>query len=133
MSNEIRVIDEVGQVANVSQLRSKAFISELTNEDLENVAYTAKALKNPIKNIDDEVKKRLANGSQFVHISTSEVSKQTLASDDDKVKQAFYNKYGLAAFVVKSPTQLKKQFGESIQADLDKVVVYSTQNRVKYD
>ncbi|AWW98040.1 hypothetical protein ACFIU9_08260 [Oenococcus oeni] len=133
MSNEIRIIDQDGVTASVAQLRSKAFVSELTNEDLENVAYTAKALKNPIKNIDDEVKKRLTNGSQFVHISTSEVSKQTLASDDDKVKQAFYNKYGLAAFVVKSPTQLKKQFGESIQADLDKVVVYSTQNRVKYD
>ncbi|MHA5139660.1 hypothetical protein R5P86_04445 [Oenococcus oeni] len=133
MSNEIRIIDQDGVTASVAQLRSKAFVSELTNEDLENVAYTAKALKNPIKNIDDEVKKRLANGSQFVHISTSEVSKQTLASDDDKVKQAFYNKYGLAAFVVKSPTQLKKQFGESIQADLDKVVVYITQNRVKYD
>ncbi|MHA5150871.1 hypothetical protein R5P98_08055, partial [Oenococcus oeni] len=125
MSNEIRIIDQDGVTASVAQLRSKAFVSELTNEDLENVAYTAKALKNPIKNIDDEVKKRLANGSQFVHISTSEVSKQTLASDDDKVKQAFYNKYGLAAFVVKSPTQLKKQFGESIQADLDKVVVFS--------
>ncbi|MHA5107698.1 hypothetical protein R5O26_08700, partial [Oenococcus oeni] len=124
MSNEIRIIDQDGVTASVAQLRSKAFVSELTNEDLENVAYTAKALKNPIKNIDDEVKKRLANGSQFVHISTSEVSKQTLASDDDKVKQAFYNKYGLAAFVVKSPTQLKKQFGESIQDDLDKVIVY---------
>ncbi|MFT8753281.1 MAG: hypothetical protein ABF750_09300 [Oenococcus oeni] len=133
MSNEIRVIDEVGQVANVSQLRSKAFVSELSNEDLENVAYTAKALKSPIKNIDDEVKKRLANGSQFVHISTSEVSKQTLAIDDDRIKQAFYNKYGLGAFVVKSPTQLKKEFGEKIQADLDKVVVYTKQNRVKYD
>ncbi|OIL07625.1 hypothetical protein ATW91_09580, partial [Oenococcus oeni] len=126
-------IDQDGVTASVAQLRSKAFVSELTNEDLENVAYTAKALKNPIKNIDDEVKKRLANGSQFVHISTSEVSKQTLASDDDKVKQAFYNKYGLAAFVVKSPTQLKKQFGESIQDDLDKVIVFSKQNRVKYD
>ncbi|MHA5203533.1 hypothetical protein R5R51_05960, partial [Oenococcus oeni] len=131
--NEIRIIDQDGVTASVAQLRSKAFVSELTNEDLENVAYTAKALKNPIKNIDDEVKKRLANGSQFVHISTSEVSKQTLASDDDKVKQAFYNKYGLAAFVVKSPTQLKKEFGEKIQADLDKVVVFSKQNRVKYD
>ncbi|MHA5175019.1 hypothetical protein, partial [Oenococcus oeni] len=131
--NEIRIIDQDGVTASVAQLRSKAFISELTNEDLENVAYTAKALKNPIKNIDDEVKKRLINGSQFVHISTSEVSKQTLASDDDKVKQAFYNKYGLAAFVVKSPTQLKKEFGEKIQADLDKVVVFSKQNRVKYD
>ncbi|OIM00204.1 hypothetical protein ATX49_11500, partial [Oenococcus oeni] len=130
---EIRIIDQDGVTASVAQLRSKAFVSELTNEDLENVAYTAKALKNPIKNIDDEVKKRLANGSQFVHISTSEVSKQTLASDDDKVKQAFYNKYGLAAFVVKSPTQLKKEFGEKIQADLDKVVVFSKQNRVKYD
>ncbi|WP_080485345.1 hypothetical protein [Oenococcus oeni] len=126
-------MDQDGVTASVAQLRSKAFVSELTNEDLENVAYTAKALKNPIKNIDDEVKKRLANGSQFVHISTSEVSKQTLASDDDKVKQAFYNKYGLAAFVVKSPTQLKKQFGESIQDDLDKVIVFSKQNRVKYD
>ncbi|PDH91669.1 hypothetical protein AO466_08050 [Oenococcus oeni] len=133
MSNEIRIIDQDGVTASVAQLRSKAFVSELTNEDLENVAYTAKALKNPIKNIDDEVKKRLANGSQFVHISTSEVSKQTLASDDDKVKQAFYNKYGLAAFVVKSPTQLKKEFGEKIQADLDKVIVFSKQNRVKYD
>ncbi len=133
MSNEIRIIDQDGVTASVAQLRSKAFVSELTNEDLENVAYTAKALKNPIKNIDDEVKKRLANGSQFAHISTSEVSKQTLASDDDKVKQAFYNKYGLAAFVVKSPTQLKKEFGEKIQADLDKVVVFSKQNRVKYD
>ncbi|OIL58339.1 hypothetical protein ATX23_09245 [Oenococcus oeni] len=133
MSNEIRIIDQDGVTASVAQLRSKAFVSELTNEDLEDIAYTAKALKSPIKNIDDEVKKRLANGSQFVHISTSEVSKQTLASDDDKVKQAFYNKYGLAAFVVKSPTQLKKQFGESIQDDLDKVIVYITQNRVKYD
>ncbi|MFT8329410.1 MAG: hypothetical protein ABF619_06460 [Oenococcus oeni] len=133
MSNEIRIIDQDGVTASVAQLRSKAFISELTNEDLESVAYTAKALKSPIKNIDDEVKKRLANGSQFVHISTSEVTKQNLASDDDKVKQAFYNKYGLAAFIVKSPTQLKKEFGEKIQADLDKVVVFSKQSRVKYD
>ncbi|MDN6899544.1 hypothetical protein [Oenococcus sicerae] len=133
MSNEIRVIDELGQVITVAQLRDKHFVSDLSNEDLEAVAYTAKALKNPIKNIDDEIKKRLTNGTQFVHISTSEVSKQTLDSDDDKVKQAFYNKYGLAAFVVKSPTQLKKQFGESIQDDLDKVIVYITQNRVQYE
>ncbi|KGH66816.1 hypothetical protein X291_02265 [Oenococcus oeni IOEB_C23] len=133
MSNEIRVIDEVGQVANVSQLRSKAFISELSNEDLESIAYTIKALKNPIKNVEDETKKRLINGSQFVHIHLTEANRQLLNGDNDQTKKKFYQKYGLDAFVLKSPTQLKKKFGDVIQEDLDGVVVYEKQSRVKFD
>ncbi len=133
MTNEIRIVDQYGVTASVAQLRDKKFVSQLSNEDLENIAYTAKALKNPIKNIDDEIKARLTAGTQFVHISYTEATHQLLDGDDPKVKQAFYNKYGLDALVVKSPTQLKKLFGEAIQEDLDRVVIYDKQNRVKFD
>lgn len=133
MSNEIRIIDQDGVTASVAQLRSKAFVSELTNEDLENVAYTIKALKNPIKNVEDETKKRLINGSQFVHIHLTEANRQLLNGDNEQIKKEFYQKYGLDAFVLKSPTQLKKKFGDVIQEDLDDVVVYEKQSRVKFD
>ncbi len=133
MSNEIRVVDELGQVITVPQLRDKSFLKHLPDDDLESIAYTAKTLKNPIKNIDDEIKTRLSKGAQFVHISQVETTRQLVDNDNDQTKADFYKKYGLEAFVLKTPAQLKKQFGESIKEDLDRIVVYEKSNRVKYD
>lgn len=133
MANEITIIDDFGQNFGLSLLNDKEQLQGLTNEQLEDLVYLIKHLKVGISNVDKELKGRLDDGSQFKHISYGESSRQELPADDDKVKQAFYNKYGLDALVVKSPTQLKKQFGATIQEDLDKVVIHKTQNRVKYD
>lgn len=133
MANEIRIVDEYGATATVAQLRDKKFVAGLSNDDLEAVAYTAKALKSPLKNIEDETKKRLQDGQQFTHISLTEARRQNIAQDDEKLKKAFVKKYGWGAVQVKTPTALKREFGEAIQEDLDKVVVYDTQQRAKFD
>ncbi|MFW6741491.1 hypothetical protein ACODRN_04865 [Leuconostoc mesenteroides] len=133
MANEITIIDDFGQKFGLSIMTDDTQLKQLDNATFEDLVYLIKYLKNGIKKTDAELKSRLDNGAQFKHISYGESSKQELPADDNKVKQAFYNKYGLDALVVKSPTQLKKQFGATIQEDLDKVVIHKTQNRVNYD
>jgi hypothetical protein len=133
MTNEIRLVDEWGTPTTITDLRKPEYLENLDTERLEDLAYTAKALATPIKNINNEVKARLDVGTQFVHITQTESHTKSLAQDDEKLKKAFVKKYGWDAVQVKTPTALKKQFGEAIQEDLDKVVVYDTQKRVKYD
>lgn len=133
MANEITIIDDFGQNFGLSLLNDKEQLQGLTNEQLEDLVYLIKHLKNGIYKVDKELKERLDSGSQFKHITYGESKTQSLAQDDEKIKKEFVKKYGWAAVEVKSPTKLKKEFGTEIQDDLDKVVVYDTQKRVKYE
>lgn len=133
MANEITIIDDFGQNFGLSLLNDKEQLQGLTNEQLEDLVYLIKYLKGGISNVDKELKERLDNGSQFKHISYGESKKVSIDKDNNKNKKDFVNNYGWAAVEVKSPKQLKDLFGEKIQDDLDKVVVYDTQKRVKYE
>ncbi|MGX9816654.1 hypothetical protein [Leuconostoc mesenteroides] len=133
MANEITIIDDFGQNFGLSLLNDKEQLQGLTNEQLEDLVYLIKHLKVGISNVDKELKGRLDDGSQFKHITYGESKTQSLAKDDEKIKKAFVKKHGWESVEVKSPKQLKDLFGEKIQDDLDKVVVYDTQKRVKYE
>ncbi|ADG41455.1 prophage pi3 protein 50 [Leuconostoc kimchii IMSNU 11154] len=133
MTNEVTVINEWGEAYTIDMLRDKKVVENMSADALHDLAYAIKALKTPIKNVEDAVKKKLDDGVEIKGISYTEASKQMLSSDDEALKKAFVKKYGWDAVQVKTPAQLKKRFGTDIQEDLDKVVVYETQNRVKYD
>ncbi|OIL89939.1 hypothetical protein [Oenococcus oeni] len=136
MSNELQIVDTNGEVLSIdnviTKLNDKAYLASLADEQIEQLAYIVQSIKSPTKKIDDELKTRLVKGNQFNHISLTEYQRTTI-KDTEENRNTFYKKYGLDAFVFRTPAQLKKKFGESIQDDLDKVIVCSTQNRVKYD
>lgn len=133
MTNEVTVINEWGEAYTLDMLRDKKTVENLSPEALHDLAYAIKSLKAPIKNVEDAVKKKLDEGVEIKGISYTEANKAMMAADDEKLKKAFVKKYGWGAVQVKSPTQLKKQYGEPIEEDLEKVVVYETQKRVKYE
>ncbi|WP_061515064.1 hypothetical protein [Leuconostoc mesenteroides] len=133
MANEITIIDDFGQKFGLSIMTDDVQLKQLDNTTFEDLVYLIKYLKSGIKKTDAELKSRLDNGTQFKHISYGESNKQSLAQDDEALKKAFVKKYGWQAVEVKTPTKLKKEFGETIQEDLDKVVVHETQKRVKYE
>lgn len=133
MTNEVTVINEWGEAYTLEMLRDKKTVENLSPEALHDLAYAIKSLKAPIKNVEDAVKKKLDEGVEIKDISYTEANKAMLAADDEKLKKAFVKKYGWGAVQVKTPTQLKKLYGEAIDEDLEKVVVYETQKRVKYE
>lgn len=133
MTNEVTVINEWGEAYTLDMLRDKKTVEKLSPEALHDLAYAIKALKAPIKNVEDAVKKKLDEGVEIKGISYTEANKAMLSADDEKLKKAFVKKYGWGAVQVKTPTQLKKLYGEAIDEDLEKVVVYETQKRVKYE
>lgn len=133
MTNEITVVNEWGEAYALDMLRDKKKVDNLSPEALHDLAYAIKSLKAPIKNVEDAVKKKLDEGVEIKGISYTEANKVMLSADDEKLKKAFVKKYGWGAVQVKTPTQLKKLYGEAIDEDLEKVVVYETQKRVKYE
>lgn len=133
MTNEVTVINEWGEAYTLDMLRDKKTVDNLSPETLHDLAYAIKSLKAPIKNVEDAVKKKLDEGVEIKGISYTEANKAMLSADDEKLKKAFVKKYGWGAVQVKTPTQLKKLYGEAIDEDLEKVVVYETQKRVKYE
>lgn len=133
MTNEVTVINEWGEAYTLDMLRDKKTVDNLSPEALHDLAYAIKSLKAPIKNVEDAVKKKLDEGVEIKGISYTEANKAMLSADDEKLKKAFVKKYGWGAVQVKTPTQLKKLYGEAIDEDLEKVVVYETQKRVKYE
>lgn len=133
MTNEVTVINEWGEAYTLDMLRDKKTVEKMSAESLHDLAYAIKYLKTPMKNVEDAVKAKLDDGVEIKDISYTEATRKSLAADDEKLKKAFVKKYGWDAVQVKTPTQLKNIFGEEIDEDLEKVVVYETQKRVKYE
>lgn len=133
MTSELMIVDDDGQSFGLSFLRDERALASLDKRTFEELVYRKKELEGSFKKIDKELKSRLDDGIEFDHIKYGESSKQILNIDSKELKERFAKKYGIDAFVLKSPTQLKKQFGESIEEDLEKVVVYETQKRLKFE
>lgn len=133
MTNEVTVINEWGEAYTLDMLRDKKTVEKMSAEALHDLAYAIKSLKTPMKNVEEAVKAKLDDGVDIKGISYTEATRKSLAADDEKLKMAFVKKYGWGAVQVKTPTQLEKQYGEAIKEDLEKVVIYDTQKKVKYD
>lgn len=133
MANEVTVINEWGEAYTLDMLRDKKTVAKMSADALHDLAYAIKSLKTPMKNVEDAVKAKLDDGVEIKGISYTESTRKSLAVDDEKLKMDFVEKYGWGAVQVKTPTQLEKQYGEAIKEDLEKVVIYDTQKRVKYE
>lgn len=131
MTHEMMIVNAYGEPTPVSEMLSKEYLDGLTTEQAESLAYQAKELKRPLKNVEDMIKERLNEGKQFKNISYS-TSKRSAVDQSDETKMAFVKKYGWGAVSVNTPAQLKREFGKAIEEDLEKVIVYSEQKRLTY-
>ncbi|KRN75648.1 hypothetical protein IV73_GL000138 [Weissella kandleri] len=120
--NELKIVTEFGEIYGMSQL-TKQQIANMSNDQLEEFAYISKYIEPTFKAAKDELKRRFETGQKFNHAQYTESMRATIP-DNEKNKQAFFKKYGLDAFAIKTPKQLKTKFGEDIESDLDKVTVY---------
>lgn len=132
MAHETMIVNAYGEPTTQSQLLDMDYLNRLTSEQKEALAYEAKELKKPLKNVDEMVKHHLENGGQFKHISYSKTNRAAV-DQSEETKKEFVKKYGWAAVSVNTPAQLKREFGKAIEQDLEKVTVYSEQNRIKYE
>lgn len=132
MANELMIVDQWGEKLGIQDLNDKKFLENITPQQLENIAYRIKEINPAFKKVDEVLKERLKNGVQFPHISFSETKRSDI-DQSEQTKIAFVKKYGWDAVEVKSPAKLKRKYGEDIQPDLDKVTVYTTSQRLKYE
>lgn len=131
MAHELTLVSAYGEPTTVAQLLSPEYLNHLDDKQVEDLAYQVKEFKKPFKNVEETVKKRLDNGVHFENISYT-TAKRSAVDQSDETKMAFVKKYGWGAVSVNTPAQLKREFGKAIEEDLEKVTVYSEQNRVKY-
>lgn len=120
--NELKIVTEFGEKFGLSEL-TKENIAKMSNEQLEEFAYISKYIEPTFKAAKEELKTRFESGQQFKHAQYTESMRATIP-DNDQNREAFYKKYGLKAFAIKSPAQLKKTLGDEVEIDLDKVTVY---------
>ncbi|CAH1855819.1 hypothetical protein [Convivina praedatoris] len=132
MANELMIVDQWGEKFGVKDLNDKKFLENITPQQLENIAYRKKEIDPALKKVDEVLKERLNKGEQFPHICFSETERSDI-DQSEQTKIAFVKKYGWDAVEVKSPAKLKRKYGEDIQQDLDKVIVYTTGQRLKYE
>ncbi|PVY81996.1 hypothetical protein [Convivina intestini] len=132
MDNELMIVDQWGEKFGVQDLNDKKFLENITPQQLENIAYRKKEIGIAFKKVDEVLKERLHQGEQFPHIIFSETKRANI-DQSEQTKKAFVKKYGWDAVQVKTPKQLKEKYGEDIQPDLDKVTVYTTSQRLKYE
>lgn len=129
--NDLKIITADGEKIEFSTL-TKDVLAQTSDEAIAELAHYLKRVTALAKNVDAEVKGRLDDGKKLNGISYTKRTKQTLPQSIEN-KNAFVKKYGIAAFDIKSPTQLKKVFGEQIEDDLSKVVVLEEGKSIKYE
>ncbi|MHB9627354.1 hypothetical protein ACX9YQ_07525 [Weissella cibaria] len=130
--NEITLINEDGEKMTFANMVPAA-LEKTDNESLEELGYMAKILKARFKDIDAEIKKRLEDGQQFGRVEYVERNKKMIPQDDNDLKQQFIFKYGYDAVELKSPMQLRKQFGKAIEEDLEAITIFDMTNAVKWN
>ncbi|MHD0286822.1 hypothetical protein [Weissella tructae] len=129
--NELRVIDEMGQAYPIQDITAE-HLKKLNDEDAEQLAYAFKFMKKAMKSVEEDYRNRLLNGSQMWRATLTTATKKEIP-DTLPIKQAFFNEYGLDAFELKSPTKLKKQFGERVEEHIEKVVSETEVKKVKWN
>jgi hypothetical protein len=129
--NELRVIDEMGQAYPIQDITAE-HLKKLSDEDLEQLAYAFKFLEKPVKEVSKEYKERVKNGSEMWKSSLKVSTKKEIPNSQNN-KEAFFRKYGLDAFDIKSPTKLKEAFGQRVEEDIDKVVLKTEVKTVRWN
>ncbi|MCW0953271.1 hypothetical protein OIT44_04170 [Weissella ceti] len=131
MSNELRIIDEMGQAYPIQDITAE-HLAKLSDDDLEQLAYAFRFLEKPTKVVKEGYRDRLLNGAKMWKATVATSIKKDIP-DTLPIKQAFLNEYGLDAFELKSPTKLKKQFGQRVEEHIEKVVKETKIKKVKWN
>ncbi|SKA13594.1 hypothetical protein SAMN02745116_02535 [Pilibacter termitis] len=129
---EIKTLEvdmETGEV-NVFKCNTPRDVENLSDDKLQDFLLEARHIQSLMKKGDEEVKKRLDNGHTFSRIGYGNQTRTNLA-DVESVKKRIVKKYGWNAVVLPSLNQLKRMYGESIEADLEEVIVYKNINVLK--
>jgi len=133
MANEVTVVNEWGEAYTLDMLRDKKTVENMSAESLHDLAYAIKSLKAPMKNVEEAVKSKLDEGAEIKGISYTNYEKKTVTKPSNKKLRELVLKYGWDVVTLKTPKQLQDRFGEDIKKDLEDIVVYETQKRVKYE
>lgn len=118
--NEPILITDMGEKITPDLLEN---IDKMNDEQLVELTRYSKLATNLLSKPEKELKKRMDAQGEVAGLKYKDETRGVIPENDAN-KQAFMNKYGLDAFDIKSPKQLKDKFGSDIQEDLDKVVVY---------
>ncbi|MBS0950365.1 hypothetical protein JK159_08350 [Weissella minor] len=131
--NEPILITDMGEKIT-PEMFEKDYIKSLSDEQAVEFARFCKLMKSlldlPVKDVERRAKENEDGVVGKVHYKP--IKPKTVISDTEETKQAFWNKYGWKAFDIKSETQLKKEFGESIKEDISKVATYQEQQRLDW-
>jgi len=126
------IVNDYGEKIDMQQLHSE-MLDETDVQSLEELAYEMKRWQALFKNVESEVKLRLARDpAAFEHVRYGE-RKSTVLPDTQPVKELFAKEFGIDAFELKSPTKLRKQFGASVEERLAELTETTLTAVLKYD
>nr|DAU05702.1 MAG TPA: hypothetical protein [Caudoviricetes sp.] len=93
-------------------------VQTIDDDTLENAMYYVKMFGGKFDILTKEFNRRVKEqGKEFTSVQL--VNRETKkVKDSETIKKALVNKYGWEAVSTKSPTQLAKQFGAEVIADL---------------
>ncbi|MCB6841028.1 hypothetical protein LIX87_08575 [Weissella viridescens] len=126
--NEPILITDMGEKITPDLLEN---IDKMNDEQLVELTRYSKLATNLLSKPEKELKKRLDARGEVAGMKYKDETRGIIPENDAN-KKAFMNKYGLDAFQIKTPKQLKDKFGSDIQSDLDKVVVYKHIKKVDW-
>lgn len=124
MTYEIRTFGEVTDIetGEVYTL-TPSDVEDLDNKTLELGAEAFKRFKKVGEAFENTIKKRLEKGDTFKNVKFGKPSKKTIVIDDNARKRELVIKHGWDCVVLKSPTELKKIYGNKIEDDIEDLVI----------
>lgn len=118
------IVNEDGELIPLNQAINKKNIKDVSDEKLEDIAYTVKMFDPQINIVKAEMKQRAKDGHSFSRYILSDRANNKLDTDNNVFKQEMQLKYGWDALEVKSATQLKRQFGDQVTQDIERHTVH---------
>lgn len=129
--NEPILITDMGEKITPEMI-SKSNVEKMSDDQIVELSRYLKLAMKQLGTPEKELKKRLDKQGNVSGITYDTSTTRGEIPENDVNKQAFFKKYGLDAFEIKSPKKLKDKFGSDIQEDLDKVVVYTPVKKIDW-
>ncbi|MBS0950538.1 hypothetical protein JK159_09280 [Weissella minor] len=129
--NEPILITDMGEKITPETL-SKSNVEKMSDDQIVELSRYLKLAMKQLGTPEKELKKRLDKQDNVSGITYDTSTTRGEIPENDVNKQAFFKKYGLDAFEIKSPKKLKEKFGSDIQEDLDKVEVYTPIKKINW-
>ncbi|WP_417852589.1 hypothetical protein [Weissella viridescens] len=129
--NEPILITDMGEKITPEML-TKSSVEKMDDEYLTELARYIKLAKSQLDQPEKELKKRLDKNEKVANVSYDMSTTRGVIPDSAENKAAFFKKYGLDAFEIKTPKKLRDKFGSDIQDDLDRVTIYTPIKKINW-